>query len=97
MIRWITRCTNLATTIYMLTMFRMDEETSTFKWEDIGQSGGLEILGGLEHIAARLDSAQGRETTLVFDSPLCDRGQALAHCPGPSLSPPAAENWELVL
>lgn len=81
----------------MLTIFRMDEEMSTFKWEGIGHSGGIEILGGLEHIATTLIFVHEGKTTLLFDSPLCGRGQAPAYCPGPSLSPPAAENWELVL
>lgn len=54
--------------------------------------------GGLEHTSARLVSVHGGETTLFFGFPLCGRGQVPpAHCLGPSLSLPTAENWELVL
>ena len=60
-------CTNSATSSYMLTMFRMDEEMSTFKWEGIGYSGGSETLGVWLHIAAALVSARGGETTLLFE------------------------------
>ena len=59
----------------MLTMFRMDEEMSTFKWEGIGYSGGSETLGVWLHIAAALVSAHGGETTLLFDSPLWQRAK----------------------
>lgn len=79
-------------------MFQKNEKIPVFKWEVTGHCRYVEFLGGLEHPSARLVAAHGGETTLFFfDSPLCGRGQVPAHCLGPSLSLPAAENWGLVL